>query len=55
MMVPLLVRVHVPGPLFGDELGHSLCLVFLTTAHALSELRVDQLGGLNGLKLEHEQ
>lgn len=50
MTVPLLVWVHVPGALFGHKLGHSLRLVFLTTAHALAELRVDQLCSLNGLK-----
>lgn len=52
--VPLLVGVRVPGPLLGHKLGHSLCLVFLTTAHALPELRVNQLGSLNWLKSEHE-
>lgn len=48
--VPLLVRVRVPGALLGHQLGHPLGLVLLTTAHALSELGVDQLGGLDGLK-----
>lgn len=52
VLVPLLVGLRVPGPLFGHQLGHSLGLVLLTAAHALSELGVDQLGGLDGLKSE---
>jgi len=50
VLLPLFIGLHVFGPLLGHQLGHPLGLVLLATAHAGPELRVNQFGGLKGLR-----